>query len=454
MSPTLAKRDGSRSSTKKLLTAGMASLTLPTLFTIAESPIAAANPVCPVEQIIAIPGTWETGYDQGPRAGMLNAVTDGLPDSISVEYITYPATAFPWEGPIYGASKREAVDNARARVQETASNCAATTFSLIGYSQGADAAGDLAAEISAGAGPIDPSRITAVALVSDPQRSAADTLVGPPVIGEGAGGARVGGFGVLADRVRTFCAPGDLYCALDEQDILGRLAGFAVESSAPTLDTLPDDWARLSQILDDVADGGMRSLTSQFGHRMNHERAVAILKFLRTEVHASYGDYIVDGANTPVTWIRDWFTEAGRPSPAAAVPDPGPRPPTAPTQPAAPVRPAAPVPDVAAPPAPALVPLTVPRQAPAIPIAPPADPAVSLGGRPAARQSPPSADPQAEPPTAPTPTQQDAAATEPADDSDGRVLALLRAALAVLLVVVWLRGETRSRGPAKDQNPR
>lgn len=74
-----------------------------------------ADPGCPVMYTVAIPGTWETGHDKAPGPGMLSQVTNGLPGE--VDYVTYAATAFPWEGDVYGASKKEATDNARGLVQ-------------------------------------------------------------------------------------------------------------------------------------------------------------------------------------------------------------------------------------------------------------------------------------------------------------------------------------------------
>ncbi|WP_347567351.1 cutinase family protein [Nocardia sp. AG03] len=114
---------------------------------------AAADPGCPGLSVIAIPGTWETGaarHTTGP--GMLAGVTDGLPASEQVTYVDYPATAFPWEGKVYGASQQVAVDTARELIRTTADRCPGTDFAVIGYSQGADAAGDLVAEIGRGGG--------------------------------------------------------------------------------------------------------------------------------------------------------------------------------------------------------------------------------------------------------------------------------------------------------------
>ena len=164
---------------------------------------ASAAPGCPSLYVVAIPGTWETGHDRTPQPGMLAGVTRGLPSSAKVDYVTYAATAFPWEGDVYGKSKKEAVDNARGMISAMAQRCGATKIALVGYSQGADAAGDLAAEIGTGLGVVPPDRIAGVGLISDPRRSPTDIQVGTPAPGAGASGPRVGGFGWISDRVGT-----------------------------------------------------------------------------------------------------------------------------------------------------------------------------------------------------------------------------------------------------------
>lgn len=89
---------------------------------------------------------------------MLAPVTNGLPGSVRTDYVTYSATAFPWESNVYAKSKQQAVDNARGMIGAMAASCGDTRFAIVGYSQGADAAGDLAAEIGTGIGVVPDSR--------------------------------------------------------------------------------------------------------------------------------------------------------------------------------------------------------------------------------------------------------------------------------------------------------
>ncbi|RMI34434.1 cutinase family protein [Nocardia stercoris] len=280
--------------------------------TLAESGTAAADSGCPSVDVVAVPGTWETG-DQKNQAviggGMLAGVTDGLPGSMQVDYISYPATAFPWEGAVYGSSKDVAVKNAEGVIKDMAARCAATKFAILGYSQGADAAGDVAARIGTGRGVIPANRVTAVGLLSDPSRSPADTQVGPQVPGSGAAGTRPGGFGVLTDRVRTICVDGDLYCSTPEGDYLTRAIGFAAELSAVN----PGDLGRLvadgnSLVGDILANGGIPMLQNAIGNDQgNRERVEKLAEFYGAGAHTSYGTYDVGGGESALQWMHQWI---------------------------------------------------------------------------------------------------------------------------------------------------
>ncbi|MCU1639964.1 MAG: cutinase protein [Nocardia sp.] len=269
---------------------------------------AAADPGCPALYVVAIPGTWETGKDKhadGP--GMLTGVTDGLPGSAEVAYVDYPATALPWEGDIYGASQKQAVENARAMVGAMAQRCGGTRIALLGYSQGADAAGDLASEIATGQGVVAPDRIAGVGLISDPSRSPSDIQVGPPVGGTGAKGPRVGGFGYVSDRVRTICAQGDLYCSADDQDYVMRFAGYLAQLDGDPAQASRYELEAASTIADVEAHGGIAAVQSQFGNDSSNERARQLATFYATGTHESYGAYQVGGGQTAISWMHNWI---------------------------------------------------------------------------------------------------------------------------------------------------
>ncbi|WP_433608793.1 cutinase family protein [Prescottella agglutinans] len=272
---------------------------------------AQAAPACPNLQVVAIPGTWETTSDPGAHRGpgMLGAVTGGLPASVGVDYVTYAATAFPWETEVYGASKRQAVDSARGIIADVAQRCGNTNFALVGYSQGADAAGDLAAEIGTGLGVVPPSRIAAVGLLSDPRRSESDTLVGPWVVGNGAGGPRVGGFGLVTPQTRTFCAVGDLYCSTPKDDFVTRMAGFLAQNSSPEAPMTGRYVQEAMAIVQDLmAAGGMPTLQAQSSDTANEDRVDKLDRFYRSQVHQDYVTYVVDPSGaTATSWLANWL---------------------------------------------------------------------------------------------------------------------------------------------------
>ncbi|MGW0178559.1 cutinase family protein [Nocardia sp. NPDC003345] len=269
-----------------------------------------AAPGCPSLYVVAIPGTWETGHDKRPSPGMLAEVTDGLPRSAKVDYVTYAATAFPWEGDVYGASKNEAVTNARGMISAMAERCGATNIAIIGYSQGADAAGDLAAEIGTGLGAIRPERISGVGLISDPRRAPADIQVGPAAPGAGAGGPRVGGFGWLSDRTRTVCIPDDLYCATAQDDFVTRFAGFLAQSSDPSPANIWRYQMEVGAIVSDLmSQGGLPTLQAQLSDGANEQRVKDLETFYRSESHVSYGSYRVGNGQTALSWMHNWISD-------------------------------------------------------------------------------------------------------------------------------------------------
>ncbi|MGB3372765.1 MAG: cutinase family protein [Rhodococcus sp. (in: high G+C Gram-positive bacteria)] len=275
---------------------------------------ASADPAsCPGLYVVAIPGTWETSSGAAPKPGMLTAVTDRIAGSdIRTDYVSYPATAFPWEGGIYGESRAVATANAGGMIKAMADQCGATKFGIIGYSQGADAAGDLAASIGTGLGVVPADRVVAVGLISDPKRSDADALVGPQVVGTGVGGPRVGGFGFVSPVVRTFCAVGDLYCSTPKDDYVARLAGFLAVSSDPNPAVAAQAQQDAEVLLGDIASaGGLPVLQGQLSDQANAQRRREIEAFYRSGIHQEYGSYAVDSNGTSATsWLANYLRDS------------------------------------------------------------------------------------------------------------------------------------------------
>jgi hypothetical protein len=265
----------------------------------------AAPPACPALYVVAVPGTWETS-DADPGKGMLAAVTNNLPSTVRTDYVAYAATAFPWEGDVYGRSKQEAIDRTRGLIGAMAQRCGATRFALLGYSQGADAAGDVAASIGTGLGIVPPDRVALVGLIADPRRSPTDQLIGPPVLGAGASGARVGGFGWLGPRTYTFCATGDLYCSMPNGDFAGRIGGLLAELSNPDPAKFGTYQQEVSALLNDaLAAGGLGLLDNQITTSEYDQRKKQIDDFLKSGIHQSYPRYAVDAnGDTALTWLH------------------------------------------------------------------------------------------------------------------------------------------------------
>ena len=273
---------------------------------------AAADPGCPSLYVVAVPGTWETGPDKHEgmhNPGMLAGVTRDLPSGSRVDYVSYPATAFPWEGDVYGKSKRIAVQNATGMIHAMAARCAATKIAIVGYSQGADAAGDVAAQIGTGLGAVPPSRISGVGLISDPERSPTDAQVGPRVGGAGAEGPRPGGFGFLSPVVRTICDPQDLYCSTNSDDFVTRFAGFLAGASDPNPVNMWRYQLEAGSIVGDLmAHGGIGTLAAQTSDSANKQRAKQLEKFFGSGAHTSYGNYRVGDGDTATTWMHSWLS--------------------------------------------------------------------------------------------------------------------------------------------------
>jgi len=181
--------------------------------TAAATPTPDTGTGCPRWTAVLVPGTGETSPtanpSQPPTQGMLRPIGDGLTArygaDIQVDYLPYAASI----APTYRASESGGVQSLSTLLGGL---CESTRVVLAGYSQGADAAGDMASLIGHGRGPIPASRVVAVGLISDPQRDPSTPQLAGATGGQGIAGPRNSDFGDLASRVRTVCAHGDLYC--------------------------------------------------------------------------------------------------------------------------------------------------------------------------------------------------------------------------------------------------
>ncbi|MGN2634845.1 cutinase family protein [Nocardia takedensis] len=203
---------------------------------------------CPDVQMISVPGTWESStaddpYSPGanPASLMLNVsrpIQQRFPsERVDVYTVPYVAqfsnpVAFPPDGQeSYNNSRSEGTERMINFMAQRAKDCPLTTYVLAGFSQGAVIAGDIASRIGAGDGPVAADKVLGVALIADGRRTGDTgageaTQIGPAPAGVGAEialtgvkvpgitmtGPRKGGFGELAGRTFTICAPGDLIC--------------------------------------------------------------------------------------------------------------------------------------------------------------------------------------------------------------------------------------------------
>ncbi len=205
---------------------------------------------CPDVQLMSIPGTWESSPQldpfnpvQFPIALLLN-VTNPIREQFGterVEIFTVPYTA-QFHNPLsadgqmnYNDSRAEGTRAAVKAMTDMNNRCPLTSYVLVGFSQGAVIAGDMASDIGNGRGPVDADLVLGVTLIADGRRQTGVGMdIGPNPPGQGAEitlnevpmlssmgltmtGPRPGGFGILNDRTNEICATGDLICSAPEE---------------------------------------------------------------------------------------------------------------------------------------------------------------------------------------------------------------------------------------------
>ncbi|WP_041813771.1 cutinase family protein [Rhodococcus jostii] len=169
-----------------------------------------------------IPGTWETNEHADPNrpVGMLAPIAEAIKAKngarAQVYTLPYMARAFD-NGHTYADSKANAVSKATAVLKNYTDKCPDAKITITGYSQGSDAAGDLASAIGNDQGPVDADRVLGVALLADPGAGTKGAAtVGPKTSGQGIAGPREQGMGKLSGRVASICDPKDLYCSIQK----------------------------------------------------------------------------------------------------------------------------------------------------------------------------------------------------------------------------------------------
>lgn len=202
--------------------------------------VAAPQPGCAKVTAVLVRGARDTDLDSdttGPSRSP-SSVLDSIARNLQVRYgsdlavRTAPDSPSPSRAP--DASNSPGQD---ALASLLSSLCPVTRVIVLGYSDGAQIAGDLATRIGHAQGPVPASRILAVGLLGDPRRGSSTPQLGEPAGGQGVEGPRAQDFGELHDRVRTVCARGDLYCsASPDTDLVLTALGRAISGTdtAPT----------------------------------------------------------------------------------------------------------------------------------------------------------------------------------------------------------------------------
>lgn len=276
----------------------------------------AAPTKCAATFNLFIPGTWETTENADPSVpvGMLKPVADALKSAhgsdAEIYTLPYMARAFD-NGRTYADSKADALARSKQVLSKIENECPKTKFTIIGYSQGADAAGDLASEIGNGKGPVDAGRVLAVGLLADPGAGTkGSATVGPRTSGQGIADPRPQGMGALSGRVASICDPGDLYCSIEKgsSPILGSLGSILTRSpSGAATDTVAGGNSRLATALtSDFSGSDLPALAANvatLGKRLSEPavdiKQVAVAASSIAKTLAPLADLLDSGAANP-----------------------------------------------------------------------------------------------------------------------------------------------------------
>lgn len=274
----------------KTASAAMASVVTLGTVPFVMAPVASAQGQCTPIHVVTTLGTGGSWSDKStePTEGVAPGynITQELKDQFGANQVSgwntnYPASvgaiSMFWgllgmpggkEQVSFGKSIQDGVQKTDAHISQYKSSCPNSKFVIIGYSQGASVAGDVARDISAGkvAG-VSPDDVTNVLLIADPGRSsnsAYESYTGTPsklygsippgVMGKnfeiispgsdaradriGWTGERPGRFDGMYGKVLSLCAEDDLACSAPPNSFLRSLADYAmVETQIASFDS-------------------------------------------------------------------------------------------------------------------------------------------------------------------------------------------------------------------------
>lgn len=201
-----------------LLTSGAIQASAQDLRSLIQSPNVET---CSEEFMITIPGGANTASflpEKAPVGPKLTEIATGVfratDGRIQPVWITYRSTPFTLLS--YDDSSREGYGRAASTMRRLERMCPHATFSITGYSEGADIGARLVNDIGHGRGPVPAQKVNSAVFVSNPHL--ADNG------GAFAGGATrfdqralerlEGGYGELGPRVLDVCRKDDPICAL------------------------------------------------------------------------------------------------------------------------------------------------------------------------------------------------------------------------------------------------
>lgn len=194
------------------------------LLSLVASPVQAqAQQSCAAHYLVAVPGGGNTAEgipDYVPHGG--NVFMTGMLTRLGTGWISPPVwvsyTSTPFATAEYAKSKAGGLKRARTTVKKLADACPNAKFSFTGYSLGADIAATITSDIAAGRGPIEPERVSGVALFANPHQGGNGAVLsaGTSPHSRGSLGSLPDGYGVLGPRVLEICRGDDLVCSMQE----------------------------------------------------------------------------------------------------------------------------------------------------------------------------------------------------------------------------------------------
>ncbi len=243
--PTRSATCTVRIATSRLLATAAAAATLTAFGTVTAT--AAPAPTCTPVMVLGIPGSSEgaahhPGTTQPKElygatvAEALAGARAGSEHPVTAEAVNYPAVlSLNFTDGKYFASKDTGYAHTYNTLRSWSRACPSSRFALIGYSQGAHIAGDLAQTILHEHAPIGPDRLAGALLLADPGfvgygartqalRYEEKTSTFTPVDSGRAGPAPRADFD-KTDPIYSICFVGDIVCAPGKSvDLHGRYA--------------------------------------------------------------------------------------------------------------------------------------------------------------------------------------------------------------------------------------